>query len=71
MYNSNKRIHLDNMKNMAPKTAWRVLDDNLLIDIPNKRDLKENVPARDSLEKKRQFLREREIPPVVYFFRDL
>lgn len=51
--------------NMEAKTAWRYLDDTLLIDLPNigRRNIE---PGCNSKEKVIQTFREHLILPVVY-----
>lgn len=61
----------DSADNMEPKTAWRNLDDSLLIDIPEEPGKEKIEPGSGSLEKKKQTLREQSVLQAIYFTRNM
>ncbi|VVC44557.1 Hypothetical protein CINCED_3A000845 [Cinara cedri] len=62
---------LNSADNMEPKTAWRNLDDSLLIDIPEEPGKEKIEPGSGSLEKKKQTLREQSVLQAIYFTRNM
>lgn len=56
---------------MVPTTAWRNLDDRLLIDIPEEPGKNKIEPGCESLEKKKQAVREKSVLEVIYLTRDM
>lgn len=66
-----KLICLDASDNMEPKTAWRILDNSLLIEIPDEPGKQKIEPGSGSQEKKRQNLREQSVLQAIYFSRNM
>lgn len=63
--------YLDPADNMEPKTAWRFLDDSILIEIPEEPGKEKIEPGSGSQEKKKQTLREQSVLQAIYFTRNM
>lgn len=56
---------------MEAKTAWRYLDNSLLVDVPEEPGKEKIEPGNGSQEKKKQTLREQSVLQAIYFTRNM
>lgn len=56
---------------MEPKTAWRYLDDTLLVEVLEEPGKEKIEPGSGSQEKKKQTLREQSVLQAIYFNRKM
>jgi len=56
---------------MQPRTNWRSLDFNLLVEVPDTRGREQTEPGVGSQEKKKQTLQEQSILPVFHSTRNM
>lgn len=56
---------------MEPKTAWRNLDNSLLIDIPEEPGKAKIEPGSNSLEKIKQTVREKSVLEAIYLTKNM
>lgn len=64
-------IYLEVTDNTEPKTAWKNLDDNMLIDIPEELGKIKIEPVRGSVKENVQTLREQSVLQDKYFTKNM